>query len=784
MSPVGRDACARPVRGLLGPVALLVAIWTGVPSAAAQVAGEPYVVPDGAGDVSLDLPGPTPLPALPAHPLPATDPVDLLEIRIDGEDEVGLEFAVKLADLQANPLVVLPFNSDEAQYGIHFALQGTDVTYTLAWRLQLFYALPGQSERRGVHGVRTEFCLVSGEGGDNRFPEGCKNQQASEGTVDWDQNVLRAYVTKDALMGQDPADDGYGFEDPAIPRLTRGMRLSDLYATTVQGFPSSVRDRAPDSGFAPEYAFKELAANTKVRLGRDEGAKATRNESEPGIPPGGGGGGGIPLPPNEPRPGDEVAVSPGEPTLVPLRIVNNNAGKRLLNLTARPVDPDVATNWKLKIARSVQVPGGDSRVVNLIVEAAPDVQHRDEIKIVVLGRSLGFPDEIAGARLTLKASAPPGPEKKTLYFHAASDPDSQDPISICGPFPCSADVITWLNTLRADSPRADLDQGARIGEGNSFEEDQIVFRHRFILDTPLAHDVLMDATVPVEAKLDFKTDVEFPADVSMTAETTKTRKEIGHAAPKSVTIKTGTPVALSFLANPAANRISVTDERIAVEIVVQTPLAGVGLAATSFPSLPAGTSGFLFVPAQSEIAFPFIPDPNATRVSLANGPALITLASRNPGLIEYVNPGKTKLLNATVTNEGIDPDEAVLEVTASDPAWAVSIRPGLRFQLAPGDNAKFAVLVRAPAGAQEGDSVSLLVNASSANNPAAYSQLRYTVIAITSQEIDDEAGFYERDADNDAKVVTRKSNDTPGFGLALAFAALAALLQAARRRRR
>jgi hypothetical protein len=296
---------------------------------------------------------------------------------------------------------------------------------------------------------------------------------------------------------------------------------------------------------------------------------------------------------------------------------------------------------------------------------------------------------------------------------------------------------------------------------------------RFEMDTPLAHDLVMNTSNPIDGQLEFTSDLAFPATVSVTISATNSGRLLAHGTVTG-TIQSGTPIHVNFLPLADAERILAEEGPIDVDVEITTASAGPGAASLG--------PNFNLVPKSSYLAFPFIKDPQASQASISLGPALLTLSERtqSPG---YVNPGRGKLFNATVLNEGIEIDDAHLEVLYDQAKWQVQILPGASYKLPPGEAAKFSILAKAPKDAKEGELLNILVNATSGKDPKAVAQLRFTAVVTSNVDIPDESSWFQIDADTEAKVAQPPKGGSPGFEAILVAAALVGALGFRRGRR-
>lgn len=744
--------------GARGSLLAFLLVMSVIPVAlpgAAQAEPEPYRVQDAHGDVwvsGIDR------PAIPPVPNPVTDQYDIVEIGIAGEDEIGMNFYLKAADFKAASASF--YGHSWTGYNLHAKLEGTRVEYELSW----FPELPvlGDTETlQGVAPVKATFCVQEEQQKQGHGPGGgCGAAQRVDGTINWDTSMLNAYVTKAALMGRD-GDQGYG-GNTTVPDLTRDMRLGSIYAEYVQSFPP-VRDRVPDTDYAPQsYVFRSISANTKIRmqLASDE------NAGGDGLPFGQGYGGDGP---NSQKAG-EVSVVPGVSSLVPIRVQNTNPGKRIINLSFEFKNPDASTQWTAQLAPQITVPGRDARTVNLVINASNTLHHRDATTLVVRGVSLVYHDELAALRLNLVASVPPSPEKPTLFFHAHVKEGNPALDAWCSLAGCK-DFEGWLNTLETD-PLANVDDGLDMqARGMGLQSDEVRYELGFRLDTPLTRDVVLDVAKPIEFQFAFKTDAEFTATLEL--QVSAGFRTIGESS-STATFRTGTPIAVSVTPFADAERITVADGKILVHMVIRASPLGAGALAVQ--------PNFVFVPQDSSIDLPIIPDPNAAFVKFLAGPALLTLTT--PSSVEdFVNPTEARLFNATVTNEGLEPDEAHIRVAFNLSTWRVEVLPGTDYALAPGESAKFGLMVFAPADASEGELFHLVVNVTSGNDPNQLSQLRFTVLA-TSADVPDDTGRFVVDEESRQKVRTAPQGNSPSLGVPVALLTLAGLIWSQTRRRR
>lgn len=744
-----------------GPLLVVLGFLAGALAAAGPASAGPkdeaFTISDKKGDVGVLLPA----PALPAQypPSAATNQADLEWLKIYDEDEIGLTVEVKVVDLKGlgNPLFVF---GGSFFFSVDAKLEGTQIRYSIHW----YPALPGPTESpKGIESTFADLCVRLPEdqdGGPRQFSGGCYYQRV-EGFINWDENTLTARLTKNALMGRDPVSDDYRLPGGVSIPIDKGKQLGSLRVRSSGNFPTFLRDDMPDEGPASTpYVFKVQSANSKIRLSAVRPAGAT-NPGDPFAPPGSNTVSGA------------ISVAPGVTTLVPLRIENLNPSKRLVNLTTRLAGGVDSSKWSFQIVPTVTVPGGDGRVINFLVNASKALQHREVTHVTVIGRSLGFSDEIAAVDLTLVGSLPPSPERKVLYFHGRAVASDAATATVCSvpQFFCD-NTDAWMNTLETDA-ESTLDNslplesrffGGQIAESAATRE--------FPLDTALARDLVLDVDKPIEATIAIDAPVAITGSLEL--ELTAGETYVG-ATVVSGEFKPGGTFTLTFLPLVDATRIAVGDGPLVCRLTARFPLAGPGAAGAA--------TGLKLVPKNSKISMPIIRDPNATLVSaLPLGPAFITI---NPisDAQDFLNPGRTKIFNATVTNEGVQEDTVTLEVLYDDANASVAIKPGTQFNLRPGESAKVGFLVKAPMQAREGDQVHVQVNATSGQDPRVSSKLRFTAVVTTNVDIPDESAGFVTEEETANKLAAGASHKSPGPAQALLLAVLGGLCLVLRRRR-
>ncbi|MBI2078662.1 MAG: hypothetical protein HYT80_09895 [Euryarchaeota archaeon] len=711
-----------------------------LPTAHAQPSSAPgneLAKEDNAGDVGFRG-SPTP-PGTPGTP--ATDSYDLRNLRVHGEDLEGFHIEAKVQSIKRSPS-----NTWGSQrYILDFRLEGGTTTYQLEWAPVGYNQFGGNDTP--TYGTR--FCVRNQ--GDNF---GC-NRQRSLGGGDYAQNTLTAYIPKRSLMGLDPV--GSGREAGALIHVAAGTALGQfsLRSSSDSGF---FEDRLPDSGGVGPFILQKDAANGRVSVSLHKGNE-TKDDPY---------GYGQYNPYTEVGDFARVPAEPGNATRVELDIKNRNGGKRLLNLEASVDEASDKKQWDVRVAPSVQVPGNESRIVNLVVVAKDKIEHRDTALVRVIARSAGFPDEVGALTLRVVASAPVSVAHPTLFFHGAKQAGAVWDQALClGPMPIGGcQDRLWMNTIE-DDPTATADAAGFRTYGCFFCSTNLntVTDYRFESDTKLSRDLVLDARSPVTANLKIRSGADGSAELGLRAGD----KSLGQV---SVSVKAGPAqdVPVSFL--PLADSVRIpAGTPLRASVILRFPMQS---QATAAPAL-IGKGSFLKLPA--------IVDPDATTAPpVALGDAFLSLTLKGDRE-EFMNPAKSKAYRLVLVNEGNLTDDARILANITDGGCGAAIRPGDEFRLEAGDSVRFDVLVRVPEGATEGSQCKTEVTAISGIDMAFKTRLVLTTIATTGAEFDDDAANYTTDEDARSKLRGNGSgSSTPGLGAAGTLVAAAGLVVVARRR--
>ncbi|HLE48189.1 MAG TPA: hypothetical protein VI818_07830 [Candidatus Thermoplasmatota archaeon] len=724
---------------------VLLLVSAGVPGVAAQSSstggGNEFTKEDGTGDVGLrggpSSGGPGGIPSS-----PVTDSFDLLSLRIYGEDLEGFHIDVKVKSLKRSPGYVW----GNQRYSTDFRLEGGTTSYFLEWAPLGYSRFDGNDTPT----MGTRFCVRNQ--GDNY---GC-NRQRALGGADYAQNVLTAYIPKRSLMGLDPVQGG---KEAAAPILLGPGSILGQFVVRAYSDSYFLEDRLPDSGATGPYIFQQAAANGRVGLALHKGNEtkeenpfdyyANQYMTDAGDFP-------------------RVAAEPGNSTRVEVAVTNRNGGKRLLNLDASIEGADTKGRWEVRIAPSVQVPGNETRVVNLIVITNDKVQHRDTALVHVVAKSAGYPDEIGALTLRLVSSAPLSLSHPTFYLHGAQRAQQVWEQGFCStplPFFGSCQDQVWMNTLEVDpTGKADASGFRAYNEWNG---QQNAYRYEFKSDTKLTRDLVLDPRQPIKANIKVRApNVAGSLEFGLQAGA-RSLGQVSVAVPAG----SGSPqdVPVTFLPLSDASRVPVGTE-LRVRVALRFPVQGMATPPAIF-----GQGSFITLPA--------IEDPQAPPAPpVALGDAFLSLSLKTDAE-EFMNPGKSKAYRIVIVNEGNLTDDVRTLANITEGGCGAAIRPGDQFRLEAGDSVRLDVLVRVADDAKEGSQCKTEFTAISGVDPAFRARLILTTIATTGADFEDEAANYTADEDARGKLRgSRTDSSTPAPGLLLVAAAALAVAILSRRR--
>lgn len=140
-----------------------------------------------------------------------------------------------------------------------------------------------------------------------------------------------------------------------------------------------------------------------------------------------------------------------------------------------------------------------------------------------------------------------------------------------------------------------------------------------------------------------------------------------------------------------------------------------------------------------------------------------------------VNPGETKVVQASVTNHGQSSGKFRATVTGDNAAWA-EILGSSEFTLGAGETREIGVAVRAPADATTGSVADIFIHVESTRDAGVRSLVRFLVEVDAAVEQEDESALA-----SDLDKADKKAAPGPSLGALLALVAAMAIL--VRRRR-
>lgn len=692
------------------------------PAAAQAAGGEDWAAPDEAGDVSPLEPGLAPLP-----PNPLTATVDLVELRIEHEDELAFELFLHVDGAWSQ--TVGSCCTVAIRYTTRFKLDVSPVEYEV--RLTAYgKTLPDASNPSallGVGPVTAQFCLR---------PVGglCESRGSLEAWFDDERDGFGVRVPKERLLAssqplppwQQPVaglpstlrvgDAAVEFRVEAEQRLV-GPPTS---GPDLAGGPpdASFHDALPDSGVvATPYVFRHPAANTAIRV-----AAAGAGASLP--------------------------VVPGASQPVTLTVTNLAATKRIVQLRYGVESPDgPPSGYNATGPGALTVPGGQSRNVTLALTVPAGAARADQARLVVRGTSLIFAGEVGVVEVRLAPGLVLRPGEEDLRFHARPEPVMGGPADevLCR-LPRIGDCKRGFLSSRADDPEAAA--GARVGfvathDGSAFG---------FLAEVPsldgLALPASMDPARPVEFELELAaaaeaTGLDLEATLSYAPPAYDWFGNLLARATAQATVGP-TPSTVRMSANVLAGepgRPLVLPAGTKVEVRLRATTAAPG------GVVDWAASGLELLPAGSRVVVPVgVPPPDL----VSSGASPFQLAALQ-GADDLVNPGEARLFNVSVLHQGTSAERVRLGVGLENATgWSADVLPGREYDLEPGDTITVGVLVRAPASASEGETAHLRLLATALDGSTASLRLTLVVVGL---DLRDDAGAFEADADARGRLV-------------------------------
>lgn len=740
--------------GLRGPFVAVLPFVFGLlptPSTASPLPEADWSIGDDPGDVALLFGDPlrTPASALNNH-------VDLVGLRIDGEDETGFFLTLLVDELRVAESGIQVFSDESVEYRIQFKLASTGTQYQV-----LFDVHGGLATDSGA--TASTFAARWAWGRLCRHNEDgfCDGGEALLDVDVLDEaDAVRAWISKDALLER-PEDLGIpGGAQPtgapapaAAPKVLKaGDQLVEFRVTAeTEDHPLIVgwhRDAMPDEGSAPDaYFLRSGSANAIVSAHFLDAF-------------------------------DRLPVATGLNQTVRFSLANAAAGKRIVPLQYRVEAPEAAAGkYAVFGPPTLSLSGGQGRNLSLALNVSGDAGPADRARLVVRGVVLAHADEVAYASVWLDPVPPLTPSSNALYFHgrhfAKLGGEPAEPV-VCT-LPQNDGTLCHEGFLSAyrDDPgesAAGRIQGSRpIGETNDARLLYFV-PGEYALPVPVAFapgqpvEVELKLVAPVDAQ-----DIQLRAELFTDGGAGPARK--GEETPlfrqeQTATIGSGGTV-VRFSGPPqiaADGNGSYLPTGSSFEFRLQaTSMSPTGLVAWAARGLEIrAEESFIRLPVGD------LPPGLQTR-AIASPFQLAPLSDRE----SYVNPGRSHLFNLTVLNQGVEPGRVQLGVDVGAPSagWTAELRPGSTYDLLPGDAVRVGALVRASSDAQEAEFARIIVNATAEDGSLV--TLHLGLIA-TAYELGDDAGSFVADEEARAKLVVHDSKNTPGpAGPALLLLALA-----------
>jgi hypothetical protein len=672
-----------------------------------------------------------------------TGPHDLLRFRLVHQDAEGLEFELQVADVNA------PGAFTTVDHALSFRLAGTPITYALTW--SMFTPLAAAT-LKGTGSTHATFCYQTEDG--RCYP------QRILATVDWDESILWARVSRDALKGLDPLP-GPAIE--AAPRFTASSgRLEEfvVYSTdadlaTTDEDVGGLYDRLPDAGAAGPLELQEPLSPSGLRIRLDplslyDNGLSGFTDQFPVVP-----------------------VPPNTLSTARVRVYNDEPTPKLVNLSYQFLREGPTDEWGIRLVSTLKVPASGSRLVNIVFTGPVPIPFETRQLLLIQATPLTEPRATAATAFEIVSSAaPPGPERRELFLHlGGSGQEIQGTVNEICRIPFCGGVLGWLNTERVQEA-ANFDDGRVWGYDITFgiPESQMRSLGRFDLDYPPLHDLVIDLEehVLLSVRIESQSPITGTLGVQILGAEELIAMGSQHVAiTGQQDVVFDLPIVLASERLPAGSNLT-----LLVDFAHET---------TALPAFIAAPPRF--IAGQSRLVIPFVEDPSPKDETVPAGPALIGLSTADPRET-FVNPGNTTLLNVTVVNEGILEDIVHLEAGVSDPSWIYRVVPANDFRLAPGESAVVGVYVKAPATATEGQQAGVEVRASSSADEGARAKLGFVVTVTTGIEVPDEADTYEVDEDTEQNRIAASSTKTPspGVGEMLGFLVVSVLLLRVRRR--
>lgn len=712
------------------------------PPAMASPEAVDWEVKDDTGDVYLYNKQTTLTP--PANP--ASAHMDLVGIRITGEDEAGFYLTFQVSDFKRGFPFFFGFLNGDA-LTMQFEIKGYPVQYQL--RLTS-YSGPDALDPVGsvTYFDRAVLCIKTAQG--DCFFERLRYQ------LDDEANTVRVYVSKAALIGNGLRTvsiecsffrcEGFNPQRRAPPGTPTKLVVGDAIVNAKIVYqPRSEEslswyDEAPNQGTAPEYRFKHPMANLNIAALTWEGQSA--------------------------------AVEMGDVTPLEIPLSNRGPGRRIVELSQALEGPaENASKFQVRIPEKINLPSDSTRNITVFVTTQNSAPINSEVFLVLRGRSAGFPDELLHARVLLSPTRSLGPQHPELYFHTASyDFGGAAREVLCEQFGCT---YSWINSVKDDpmDEKREVRAYPYLDGLGAMQYELPIYSYQRTSIKPIA----FDNSRPVQLNLNLRSTVPLA----------------GELRANLVAPNTGTLVATAtqrIELDSAAKTIPVELAVEGLDLVVlpEDGAFNVELRLTPDATSPGMLVGWTAVglrlnPAESGLVLPLKEVPEDFYKGTPG--ALMRLTPLGDREI-YVNPGESRLFNVTMLNVGEDVDVAHLTASVDREGWTVTLLPGADYRIGSGESVVFGALVRAPPTAAEGDQAVVRINATSDGAPDERAFLRFTTITTSGLDLADESGLFQVEEDAREKVLSvPKENNTPGLPAWALLAGLGVAASALRRRR-
>ncbi|MBI4393412.1 MAG: hypothetical protein HY556_06415 [Euryarchaeota archaeon] len=684
--------------------------------------------------------------ALPQSAL--TDNVDIVGFKIHNETDRAFDISLALNKLDAVVDTATHSVFISSSYSLYFDGPSGDHTYRVGLNYQPFQCCQSTTPEPDAFASLYEAKLQGNDTDD--FDDGFDFKANLPARVELATSTLSVKVPKELLIGTSG--------QKSTPK--RGESIANFRATSNQLMPIPANDAAPDTGkFDASFVFGVPTTNAMLVLTTGSGRSSSSSQFGPF--------GQVSFEDDGSQP---QAVRIGEPTAIPITVVNKAPAKKIVAITVQSSQKD----WNVRAVDSVVMPAQSSRNITLIVEPPKSTKHLDTASVVVTGTVVGDEDMVGRVKIALYAVKPLSPEENTLYFHSRpyeAQGGVLDPVIIATGL---AGTEVYLNPLKSDgSP--DEPVSSAFNAGICFGGPCGSSTRRYS-DAPLPGPFLLDPEKEAEATLAYTTAV--PGTMRVDFALYYGNLLIGQGTDSQAVGGGETKFVFKF--KPSSTKKLPAAGSKYMSVLARVQLEG----ASATNGIIGGTSGEQFAS--------FVPRSSAIKLPVLRGEvvipqltsALITLDyDKNVGLEKYANPGNSTLYYLTVVNEGERNDTVHIEAFPETAAWLGKVVPAADFNLGPGESANFALSVTPPSDAKDGEIGKIRVNATSGSDKAFKASLLTTTIVTTGVKVPEEVFFDRENITAQAIAAEEEANNTPGFETGAMLAGAIAIALLARRRR-